>query len=66
MSLETGDLSPAIPELGAPQTEQDKLVQIATARAQYDALERAYQLKAQAAQKAGRGLMRPTFNALAV
>jgi hypothetical protein len=65
MSLEAGDLSPAIPELGAPQTEQDKLVQIATARAQYDALERAYQLKAQAAQKAGRGLMRPTFNALA-
>jgi hypothetical protein len=65
MSLEEGDLSPAIPELGAPQTEQDKLVQIATARAQYDALERAYQLKAQAAQKAGRGLMRPTFNALA-
>jgi hypothetical protein len=65
MSLEAGDLSPAIPELGAPQTEQEKLVQIATARAQYDALERAYQLKAQAAQKAGRGLMRPTFNALA-
>ena len=62
MSLEAGDLSPAIPELGAPQTEQDKLVQIATARAQYDALERAYQLKAQAAQRAGRGLMRPTFN----
>jgi hypothetical protein len=65
MSLEAGDLSPAIPELGAPQTEQEKLIQIATARAQYDALERAYQLKAQAAQKAGRGLMRPTFNALA-
>jgi hypothetical protein len=65
MSLEEGDLSPAIPELGAPQTEQEKLIQIATARSQYDALERAYQLKAQAAQKAGRGLMRPTFNALA-
>jgi len=62
MSLEAGDLSPAIPELGAPQTEQEKLVQIATARAQYDALERAYQLKAQAAQRAGRGFMRPTFN----
>ena len=64
MSLEAGDLSPAIPELGAPQTEQDKLVQIASARAQYDALERAYQLKAQAAQRAGRGFMRPTFNTM--
>jgi hypothetical protein len=62
MSLETGDLSPAIPELGAPQTEQEKLVQIASARAQYDALEKAYKLKAQAAQRAGKGLMKPTFN----
>ena len=62
MSLETGDLSPAIPELGAPQTEQEKLIQIATARSQYDALEQAYKLKAQAAQRAGKGLMRPTFN----
>ena len=53
MTLETGDLSPAIPELGAPQTEQDKLIQIATARSQYDALEKAYKLKAQAAQRAG-------------
>ena len=62
MSLETGDLSPAIPELGAPQTEQEKLTQIASARSQYDALEQAYKLKAQAAQRAGKGLMRPTFN----
>jgi len=62
MSLETGDLSPAIPELGAPQTEQEKLTQIASARAQYDALEKAYKLKAQAAQRAGKGLMKPTFN----
>ena len=62
MSMPTGDLSPAIPELGAPQTEQEKLTQIAAARSQYDALEQAYKLKAQAAQRAGRGLMRPTFN----
>jgi hypothetical protein len=62
MSLEAGDLSPAIPELGAPQTEQEKLTQIASARAQYDALEKAYKLKAQAAQRAGKGLMKPTFN----
>jgi hypothetical protein len=62
MSMPMGDLSPAIPELGAPQTEQDKLIQIATARSQYDALEKAYKLKAQAAQRAGKGLMRPTFN----
>jgi len=57
-----GDLSPAIPELGAPPTEQEKLTQIATARSQYDALEKAYKLKAQAAQRAGKGLMKPTFN----
>ena len=62
MDLEISGLSPAIPELGAPQTEQEKLTQIATARAQYDALERAYKLKAQAAQRAGRGLMKPTFS----
>jgi len=62
MSLEVPGLSPAIPELGAPQTEQEKLTQIATARSQYDALEKAYKLKAQAAQRAGKGLMRPTFN----
>ena len=62
MSLEMGDLSPAIPELGAPPTEQEKLTQIASARSQYDALEQAYKLKAQAAQRAGKGLMRPTFN----
>ena len=62
MSLATGDLSPAIPDLGAPPTEQEKLTQIATARSQYDALEQAYKLKAQAAQRAGKGLMRPTFN----
>jgi hypothetical protein len=62
MSMPMGDLSPAIPELGAPQTEQEKLIQIATARSQYDALEQAYKLKAQAAQRAGKGLMRPTFN----
>ena len=62
MTLEAGDLSPAIPELGAPQTEQEKLTQIASARAQYDALEKAYKLKAQAAQRAGKGLMKPTFN----
>ena len=62
MSLAAGDLSPAIPELGAPPTEQEKLTQIATARSQYDALEQAYKLKAQAAQRAGKGLMRPTFN----
>jgi hypothetical protein len=62
MSMPMGDLSPAIPELGAPQTEQEKLTQIATARSQYDALEKAYKLKAQAAQRAGKGLMKPTFN----
>lgn len=62
MGMEIPGLSPAIPELGAPQTEQEKLTQIATARAQYDALERAYKLKAQAAQRAGRGLMKPTFS----
>jgi hypothetical protein len=62
MSMPMGDLSPAIPELGAPQTEQEKLMQIATARSQYDALEKAYKLKAQAAQRAGKGLMKPTFN----
>jgi hypothetical protein len=62
MSMPMGDLSPAIPELGAPQTEQEKLMQIASARSQYDALEKAYKLKAQAAQRAGKGLMKPTFN----
>jgi len=62
MSMPMGDLSPGIPELGASPTEQDKLVQIASARAQYDALEKAYKLKAQAAQRAGKGLMKPTFN----
>ena len=62
MGMEIPGLSPAIPELGAPQTEQEKLTQIATARAQYDALEKAYKLKAQAAQRAGRGLMKPTFS----
>jgi len=62
MSMPMGDLSPAIPELGAPPTEQEKLTQIATARSQYDALEKAYKLKAQAAQRAGKGLMKPTFN----
>lgn len=62
MGMEIPGLSPAIPELGAPQTEQEKLTQIATARAQYDALERVYKLKAQAAQRAGRGLMKPTFS----
>jgi len=62
MSLDISGLYPAIPELGAPQTEQDKLIQIASARSQYDALEKAYKLKAQAAQRAGKGLMKPTFN----
>lgn len=64
MSMEMAGLSPAIPELGASPTEQDKLIQIASARAQYDALEKAYKLKAQAAQRAGKGLMKPTFNTL--
>ena len=63
MSMELSGLAPSIPEMGAPQTEQDKLMQIASARSQYDALEQAYKLKAQAAQRAGRGFMRPTFNA---
>ena len=62
MSMELSGLVPAIPELGAPQTEQEKLTQIATARAQYDALEQAYKLKAQAAQRAGKGLTRSTFS----
>jgi hypothetical protein len=63
MSMEMAGLSPAIPELGASPTEQEKLMQIASARSQYDALEQAYKLKAQAAQRAGKGFMRPTFNA---
>jgi hypothetical protein len=62
MSMELSGLVPAIPELGAPQTEQEKLTQIATARAQYDALEEAYKLKAQAAQRAGKGFTRSTFS----
>jgi hypothetical protein len=65
MGMELGDLTPAIPEIGAPPTEQEKLVKIATARSQFDALERAYKLKAIAAAKSGKGLSRPTFNALA-
>ena len=65
MGMELGDLTPAIPEIGAPPTEQEKLVKIATARSQFDALERAYKLKAAAAAKSGKGLSRPTFNALA-
>ena len=62
MSMELSGLVPAIPDLGAPQTEQEKLTQIATARAQYDALEEAYKLKAQAAQRAGKGFTRATFS----
>lgn len=64
MGMELGDLTPAIPEIGAPLTEQEKLVKIATARSQFDALERAYKLKAAAAAKSGKGLARPTFNAV--
>lgn len=65
MGMELGDLTPAIPEIGAPPTEQEKLVKIATARSQFDAMERAYKLKAIAAAKSSKGLSRPTFNALA-
>lgn len=64
MSMEAGDLTPAIPDIGAPLTEQEKLVKIATARSQFDALERAYKLKAAAAAKSGKGFSRPTFNAV--
>ena len=64
MGMELGDLTPAIPEIGAPLTEQEKLVKIATARSQFDAMEKAYKLKAIAAAKSGKGLSRPTFNAV--
>jgi hypothetical protein len=64
MSMEAGDLTPAIPEIGAPPTEQEKLVKIATARSQFDAMEKAYKLKAAAAARSGKGFSRPTFNAV--